>query len=155
MAAIPLDKQNMNVIHALDFKTNHLALEADQYKALLKKGTAVSTIASIEEKHVGFAIWERGPKGKPAYFIRFGVLPGHRRQGIGRKMMEWVETDLREAGKESIISVLSQSICMGPEDPDDVSGFMTKVGFTWIEALPDAFHEYNQHFDGFKFERKL
>jgi GNAT superfamily N-acetyltransferase len=155
MAAIPLEKQNMNIIHALDFKTNHFALDADIYKKLLKEGTAVSTIASIEDKHVGFAVWGRGPKGKPAYFIRFGVLPEFRRRGIGRKLMQWVVADLQEARKKSVVSVLSQAVCMGKNDPDDVSGFMEKVGFTWVEAIPEAFHEYNQHFDGFKFERKL
>ena len=155
MSAIPLEKQNMNVIHALDFKTHHFALEASQYKELLKQGTAVSTIASIEDKHVGFAIWSRGAKGKPAHFIRFGVLPEFRKRGIGRKMMQWVENDLREARKESVIAILSQSLCLGPEDPDDVSGFMSKVGFTWFEQLSEMFHEYNQVFDGYKFERKL
>jgi GNAT superfamily N-acetyltransferase len=145
----------MNIIHALDFKTHHFAFEAKQYKELMKKGTAVSTIASIEDKHVGFAIWERGPKGKPAYFIRFGVLPEFRNRGIGRKMLSWVLADLEEAKKKSVCSVLSQSVCLGPGDPDDVTGFMAKTGFKWVEQVPEMFFQYNQHFDGYKFERTL
>ena len=54
-----------------------------------------------------------------------------------RQILGWVAKDLRSVGKEEMRVVLSQVTCLGPKDPDDVSGFMKKTGWTWIDTLPD------------------
>lgn len=155
MTAIPLDKQDINVIQWLDFQTHDYAYTPAEYSQLVKKGTALSVIASVEQKKVGFAIWERGARDKPGYLLRLGVMPNYRLKGIGRKILGWVCDDLRKSRKSSLKTVLSQNICLGPNDPLDVSGFMVKSGFICTGTVPDAFFEYGKKVEGLTFERKL
>lgn len=159
MSAIPLDKQDINLIHNMDFKTYHYAFDATEYKTLVNRGTALSTFAVLHDKKVGFAIWERGTNRNPAYIIRLGVLLAYRKKGIARKMLGWICEDLRKnknlKENNSLRIVLPQVICLGPNDPDDVSGFMGKVGFRCVEIMKDVFFHYGRHEDGLVFERKL
>lgn len=159
MSAIPLNKQDINVIHNLDFKSYHYPIDPSEYKQLVSRGTALSSIAVVGDKKVGFAIWERGARENAAYIIRLGVLPSYRRKGIGRKILGWVCADIRENKDIKLNSklrvVLPQVICLGPEDPDDVSGFMKKVGFKWIDTMEDLFYHYGRNEDGLVFERQL
>lgn len=162
MSARPLAQQDINVIHSLDFKSYILPFDTEnqqgkivQWTKLAKRGTALSNIASVDNRRVGFSVWERGAKGKPAYILRFGVIPAYRRRGIARQIMGWVCDDLRAAKKKTVRTVLSQGTCLGANDPDDVSGFMTKIGFVWKDTIPKAFEEYGELVDGLVFERKL
>ena len=158
MAAIPLKNQDINVIHSLDFKSYHHPFDIMGDKGELltwgkfaKKGAALSVVAHVDDKRVGFAVWDRAR----GYIVRLGVLPDFRRNGIGRSILGWVCDDLRTHGKTELRVVLSQDTCLGPNDPDDVSGFMKKVGFKWIDTVHEAYHHYNKYEDGLVFQRKL
>lgn len=163
MTARPLAQQNINIIHSMDFKSYVHSFDTPvgddnkllTWSKLVTRGTAISTLALVDKKHAGFAVWERGPKGKPGYIIRLGVLPVYRRRGVARTILSWVADDLRAAKKKIMRVVLSQTTCLGVDDPDDVSGFMKKVRFKWIETVPEAFFQYNKYEDGLMFERKL
>jgi len=155
MTAIPLEKQDINVIHTLDFKTYQYAFDIKEWGKLVQRGTVFSTLAMVKDKKVGFGVWERGAKGKPAYIHRLGILPAFRNKGIARTVLNWIDADLKEARKDKVRMVLSQATCLGPKDPDDVSGFMKTMGFVWIEEIDDAFNQYGKSYPGFVFERKL
>jgi GNAT superfamily N-acetyltransferase len=155
MSAIPLEKQDINLIHTLDFKTYQYAFDIKEWGQLVQRGTVLSTLAVVNDVKVGLGVWERGAKGKPAYIHRLGVLPNFRNKGIGRKILSWIDLDLAAGRKEKVRTVLSQASCLGPRDPDDVSGFMKSVGFTWVEEVENAFTQYGKVYPGLVFERKV
>jgi len=167
--AVPLNKvPDINVIHTLDFMTYQYALEPDQYKALIGKGTVLSHVASIQGLHVGFALWERGSVKKPAFIHRLGVLPQiivdrkaifTRQKGIGTQILQQIIADIKgnkKSGSNLMLQmVLSENTCLGPKDLDDVTEFMTKNKFIWVKSYPDAFFEYGKKIEGLVFERNL
>jgi len=164
MSAIPLADQDINVIHLLDFKSYDYPLEAavegkkpipSEYAELVKRGTVMSTVAAVQDKRAGFAVWERGAKNKAAYIHRLGVSNTYRGRGIGLKILSWVEDDLKKARKKKVSMVLSACTCLGPNDPMDVSGFMVKAGFKWVREIDKAFFQYGKHQQGIVFEKEL
>lgn len=153
--AIPLEKQNLAVMQAMDYRTYDYAFFPEEYTKMAKKGTMLSCMAMVNERPVGFAIWERGPRKSPAHIVRFGVIPNLRRRGVGRQMLDWLIDDLKRHRKTSLRSILSHVTCLGPNDPDDVSGFMTKMGFKWVDTIDKAYFQYGNNEDGIVFEREL
>ncbi len=153
--ATPLDKQNLALLQSMDYRTYAYAYDPGDYQQMAKKGTMLSCLAMVDSKPVGFSIWERGPRGKPAYIVRFGVLPNMRRKKIGTQMLSWVMVDLKNHGKRTVKTALSHVTCLGPGDPDDVSGFMIRVGFKWTSTIEKVFFEYGCWEDGIVFERSL
>lgn len=166
---VPLNKvPDINVIHTLDFMSYQYALEPELYKALISKGTVFSQVVSMQGIHVGFALWERGSIKKPAFIHRLGVLPRiiiaqkttHIRQkGIGTKILQRVIDDIKRNKKPEsnmmLQMVLSENVCLGPKDPDDVTEFMKKKEFIWTKSYPEAFFEYGKKAEGLVFERDL
>ena len=169
---VPLNKvKDLNVIHTLDFKSYQYALEKEQYKALVGKGTVLSIVVLLRGQPIAFALWERGSKNKSAFIHRLGVLPrivsvgldgarnavNIRRKGIGSGVLDRVIADVIENKKDrgKIQMVLSANTCLGGDDPDDVSGFMTKADFIWVQSYDDAFFEYGRTTEGLVFERDL
>jgi ribosomal protein S18 acetylase RimI-like enzyme len=60
----------------------------------LSRGGAV--LALLNDEPVGFVFYE--PQGTHLYFSRLSVLPAFRRRGIGRALIEHVESRARETG---------------------------------------------------------
>jgi ribosomal protein S18 acetylase RimI-like enzyme len=58
----------------------------------LSEGSAV--LALIDDEAVGFAFYQ--PQGSHLYFSRLSVMPAHRRRGIGRALIDYVEDRARE-----------------------------------------------------------
>lgn len=57
---------------------------------------AHAVVASVNQGIVGCAFYE--PDGDHMYFGRLAVLPSHRRQGISRRLIDWIEHQARLSG---------------------------------------------------------
>ena len=166
---VPMNKvPDINIIHYLDFMTYQYALEGEQYKTLIGKGTVQSQLVMLHGFNAGFALWERGSVKKPAFIHRLGVLPRLivdgkvvlvRRNGLGTGLLNSIVNDVKQNKKPgsnmTLQMVLSHYTCLGPSDPDDVSEFMKNSDFTWSKSYPDAFFEYGNKVEGLVFERNL
>ena len=64
----------------------------------LAEGSAVIAFNAAEP--VGFAFYQT--QDSHVYFSRLSVLPEHRRQGIGRALIEYVETRAQELGFKGV-----------------------------------------------------
>ena len=62
--------------------------------------TAQAVVALVNHDIVGCAFYE--PEGDHIYLGRVAVLPQFRRQGIGRKLIAWVEAQSRWLGYERV-----------------------------------------------------
>jgi [ribosomal protein S18]-alanine N-acetyltransferase len=60
----------------------------------------VALVACNRERLAGFAIMEFGDER--AHLVLLAVLPAHRRQGTGRRMMEWMLESAATAGIASV-----------------------------------------------------
>jgi ribosomal protein S18 acetylase RimI-like enzyme len=66
----------------------------------IKHRDTVTLVASDRGRTAGFAIMEFGEDR--AHLVLLAVRPTHRRQGIGRKLVEWLLESARTAGIASI-----------------------------------------------------
>lgn len=61
-----------------------------------KIATAHAVVAAVNQEIIGCAFYE--PDGDHMYFGRLAVLPSYRRQGISRRLIDWIEHQTRSFG---------------------------------------------------------
>ncbi|HUC04129.1 MAG TPA: GNAT family N-acetyltransferase [Acidimicrobiales bacterium] len=98
-------------------------------------------VASIGGRDVGFAtLVHHSPHAAEIYVM--GVVPEHHRAGIGRMLLECVETDLARAGVEFL-----QVKTLSPRRPDEgyerTRAFYFAHGFVVFEELPELWDSSN------------
>lgn len=86
---------------------------------------------------------------------RFGVLPGYRRKGIGRKLLNAVAASAKRMGGETAVITVPDFMCH-PGDPDDCSAALRALGFkTSGKVTYNAFHMYGEYRDGYQWTKEL
>ncbi|MGY1651742.1 GNAT family N-acetyltransferase [Geodermatophilus sp. SYSU D01119] len=68
----------------------------DRNRALWRENLARTTVLEADGGPAGFVVWT--PDGDAALVVTVQVLPPHRRRGHGRRLLEVVEAQAREAG---------------------------------------------------------
>ena len=167
----------------MDVRTYQYPFTPQQYKHFTGMDAQLA-IARAHDYGVGFVIWDRGTVEHAAVIYRLGVVPELvirssdgldrnyatyrrfestttrsipvRRKGLGRRLVEFVENDVRMANKSDALQMtVSSALCRGEVDPDDVSVFLQKVGFRCSGTAKDMFFEYGRPEDGYIFKKEL
>lgn len=149
---------DVNALSTLDLKTYHYPLELKKWKELAgqsgKPTEPKVVVVEIVRKPVGFALWQELDENV-SRIIRLGVLHKCRFHGLGRLLIEKVVLHSQTAKKDRLRVVLPDIHCL-PGDPDDVSGFLSKVGFhTTGEVVTDHCRMYGEWREGYVFERNI
>jgi [ribosomal protein S18]-alanine N-acetyltransferase len=103
------------------------AWNPDRVARSIKSPNSNVLVATVREHIVGFAIMDFGDNH--AHLSLFAVRPSHQRCGIGRLMMEWLETTALVAGISSINLELRANN-QGAHD------FYRTLGFTQTAYIP-------------------
>lgn len=86
-------------------------------------------VATVKNAVVGFVVYERDDNDpKEVCIVKMGVKPAYRRRRIATHLVEAIVefTRLIEA---NFISLMTPEALISPGNDDDVSGFLSSVGF--------------------------
>lgn len=105
----------------------------DQAKILrkIRQRETVTLVASDRGRTAGFAIMEYGEDR--AHLVLLAVRPTHRRQGIGRKLMDWLVESALTAGIASIHLELRSS-------NEAARRFYSVMGFSETLVVPGYYN---------------
>ena len=147
-----------NSLSELDLKSYHYPLPLERWKELSRlagKPTEPKVVVvEVVRKPMAFAMWQE-VDSDVTKILRLGVLPKARRHGIGRLLIKKIIVHSQAEKKDRLRIVLPDIHCL-PGDPDDVSGFISKVGFnTTGEVITEHCYMYGEWRDGYVFERNI
>lgn len=150
---------DIGVLTNLDTKAYHypLALEAWQeaVKGSGKKGEARIVVAELGKKAVAYGMWSIDTKKNEVVLDRLGVLPEYRLSGLGKLFilacMEFANKEMCDTIKITVPDLHCQ-----PEDPDDVSVFLNRMGFkTTGKCIDDWKIMYGEMREGYEFTKPV
>lgn len=147
-----------NVLNMLDLKCYPYPFSFEKWEELTngsgKKSQPRVVVCEVLRKPCGFAIW-RSIDEETARIVRLGVIPGFRNNGIGRLLLSKVIHHCQIGQKDSLRVIVPDIHCkLG--DPDDVSGFLSKMLFhTTGEVIDNFRYMYGDYRDGYVFERNI
>jgi len=126
--AEPRDAQSIALM-SRDLVEPGLGWRYDQPKVLsrIQRRDTVTLVASERGRTAGFAIMEFGEER--AHLVLLAVRPTHRRQGIGRRLLEWLVDSALTAGIASIHLELRAS-------NEAARAFYNAMGFTETLVVP-------------------
>jgi GNAT superfamily N-acetyltransferase len=111
------------------------------------KEDRVVYIAKIEGKEVGFVACMILSDG--IFIEKLGVKPGYRKQGVSRALLSSIELQARLQAWPHVVSITVPETFLSPGQPDDISGWVSKVGFQAKPPLqPDFFYINGDYIDG-------
>lgn len=149
---------DVNALSTLDLKTYHYPLELETWKELAgqsgKPTEPKVVVVEVARRPVGFALWQEVDEDV-ARIIRLGILPKSRFCGLGTLLIKRIIAHSQTEKKDRLRIVIPDLHCQ-PGDPDDVSGFLSKVGFhTTGEVIQDHSRMYGDWREGYVFERNI
>ena len=147
-----------NVLSMLDLKSYPYPFSLDKWKELAsdsgKKSKPKVVVCEVLRKPVGFAVWQ-DVDDDIARIIRLGVIPKFSRKGVGNLLLNKVINHCQIERKD-ILRVIVPDIHCQPGDPDDVSGFLSRMYFhTTGSVITEFRHMYGDWCDGYVFERNI
>ena len=144
--------RDMPHIVRLDVQTQEFALDVDEVKKWFTEDGKSSYIARLSGREVGFAL-ARAIKSEAYTITRIGVHPKFRRVGIGRKIVERVVLEATTNDVSKVVTVVPSYVIDDMQDPWNIEQWLWKLGFKATRVIPDHFHRYSQHYDGYIFQR--
>lgn len=126
--AEPRDAQTIAVM-SRDLIESGFGWRYDQAKILqkIRHRDTIALVASERDRIAGFAVMEFSDER--AHLVLLAVRPTHRRQGVGRRMLEWLVDTALTAGIASIHLELRAS-------NDAARAFYSAMGFTETLVVP-------------------
>jgi len=149
---------DINTLVALDIKTYNYPLSIENWQALVN-GSGRSreprvVVMELARKPVGFAMWQH-INDQIVKFLRLGILPHYRRKGLARILIDSCVQDARRQKANKIQISVPELHCI-PDDPDNVVGFLNKVGFNPTgEVINNYGIMYGESVDAYVFERSV
>ncbi len=149
---------DINALSSLDLKTYHYPFPLEKWKELVRQSgkptEARVVVAEAYRRPIGFAMWQEEDDNL-VRIIRIGVLPKHRRIGIGTLLIHKCVSHSMIDQKEHVVIVVPDIHC-SPGDPDDVSAFLKSVKFTTTGKIVSEYcRMYGEWRDGYVFERNI
>jgi GNAT superfamily N-acetyltransferase len=106
--------------------------------------------AGFNSQALGYAVWQRFEGD--FLLLRLGVVKQHRRRGIGQLLFDTVLKDARKRNIPKIKVTIPEIYCL-PGDPDDVSAFLSSMGFRATgEILTNWKFMFGKTYDGILWE---
>jgi GNAT superfamily N-acetyltransferase len=110
-------------------------------------------VAVIRGEPIGFAVFI--PVEGDVDILRLGVKPCHRRQGIGTRLLDYIQDFAKEQKSLRMTMTIAEIFC-DPGHPDDVSVWLSAYGFrTEPPLIKEYAYMYGQWVDGFRFVYRL
>ena len=148
---IVIEPASLKDLHVLDtiekecFKSE--AYTREQLAYLLKSPSAVSLVAKESNETVGFIVGMTENYGKTTagHIVTIDVLPKHRREGVGLKLLDELEKEFVRQGVKTIY--LEVRI-----DNQAARRLYAKKGYIQLEPLEDY---YNEGKHGLRMKKEL
>lgn len=149
---------DINSLFTIDLKCYDYPMTLEEWKVLVGQSGKPTEprilVAEINRKPVALGMWQE-VDADVSRIIRLGVIPRYRFQGVGTLLVDACVKHCNTEKKDRIRIVIPDIHCM-PGDSDDVSVFLSKVGFGPTgEVVSDYCKMYGDWRDGYVFERKL
>jgi GNAT superfamily N-acetyltransferase len=149
----PGGDRDVNLVKDLDLKCYQYPWEPDQWADAVGSGQAKWCLATLQDKPVGFAIWQLTSEG--VVLDRLGVRPDSQNQGVGTELLRHVLKYTQTLNAKKITTVVPEINCC-PGHPDDVSSWLVSRGFqTVLPIIPNHAYMYGQWSDGFCFVKPI
>lgn len=149
---------DINTLLALDIKSYNYPLSLDNWQVLVKgsgqKFEPRVVLVEVFRRPVGFAMWQQKDEDI-VVFLRLGILPQYRKKGLGRLLVTKCVEDSRLREVKKVQISIPELHCI-PEDPDNVVGFLNRVGFQPTGEIVENYSVmYGESVDAYVFERSL
>jgi [ribosomal protein S18]-alanine N-acetyltransferase len=130
----PYLKADLARLHAIDQACfpPAIAYSLTELRFYLSGRKATGLVAEVSHLIAGFAVG-RTEKNGLAHVITLDVLPGARRQGIGRALMEGLHAEFSRRGATHVILEVSV-------DNPGARRFYEKLGYRFVEILPGYYN---------------
>lgn len=125
-----------------------IAYSREELAALVVHQSCVSVVAEDENEILaGFAIGQYGDRQtyRHASIVSIDVSPHYRRRGLGRQLMEWIESRLCERGAQSV------RLEVAVDDPEAIE-FYRHLGYRATRRIQNY---YMNSLDAFVMEKNL
>lgn len=112
-------------------------------------------IASYYGTPVGFAVMVvvTDPK-RVGHLFKLGVKPNFRRRKVGRLLIASTIAFAKASDVDEIESIVPEGLCR-PGEPQDITGWLAKVGFRGTGVVPNYIHNMGVIEDGYKFNLRF
>ena len=155
---------DISALQTLDLKSYHYPLPLQEWQSYVggsgKPGETRIIIVEVFRKPVGYCMWTIDKLNNGAHLDRLGVVPHFRKNGLGRLLVTACVKHVRETyyGEDSDVEIriIVPHIHCNTDDPDDVSQFLNRVGFSPTgDIVLDWKKMYGEFVDGYIFGRKV
>jgi GNAT superfamily N-acetyltransferase len=145
--------RDVNYIKDIDLKSYQYPWPDESWFTLGDEETHHWCVATRRAEPIGFAVWQDHPQAVELH--RIAVKPPEQRKGVGTQLVKYVCDYAKERYRGRIVTVVPEINCL-PNDPDDVSGWLLKLGFK-AEApiLRDHVRRYGRLVDCYTFALEL
>ncbi len=118
--------------------------------AMIKKGTKITVVITVDRKIAGLAHIERMPMDANRHVVSIGIgLSSHRGLGIGTRLMLVLEKIARKHFRAKVMK-LTCCECNTP-----AMNLYKKVGFKEVGKIPKGFGYYGKYLDEVIFVKEL
>lgn len=100
LRAAPVHAECLAAIHAASVRSGEPAWQAMAFETLIARASAEAVIAVADDAPAGFVLWRTA--ADEAEILLIAVMPGQRRRGIGRGLLERAIGAARGDGAERL-----------------------------------------------------
>lgn len=109
-------------------------------------------VATLQKTPIGVAVFQIVRFKEDCYveFHKLAVRPNFRGRKVSLQLFEDVMHCARYSGATHIETIVPENLCL-PGNPQDISGWLTRVGFRATGVKRGHFQLYGQPEDGYEF----
>ena len=131
---------NKSKLHDMDLKCFDDVWDEESWLHWFEDDRVVY-IAEVDGKEAGFVACMILSDG--IFIEKLGVKPSYRGQGVSRKLLSSIELQARLCAWPHVVSITVPETFLSPGRPDDISGWVSKVGFKAKPPLQPYFFHIN------------
>lgn len=132
----------------IDIKCFDYAWLPEDWRQVAKN--CLACVATWQGTPIGMVIFGNNHCGG-VDIVKIAVKPPHRNQGVARRLLYNCALYAREIGATELLMLVPEGR-LRPNEPDDISNWLTKLGFrAEVPLLKDYFTFYGQAEDGVLF----
>lgn len=104
---------------------------------------------------IGFAVFVvLNERQRIVHLFKLGVKPNFRRRKVGRLLVAEAMGFAEVRGIGEIESIIPESLCR-PGEPQDITGWLAKIGFRGTGLVPNYIQNMGINEDGYKFNLRF
>lgn len=145
--------EDLNRLQHSDLKCFDYSWDAEEWKFAIENYSV--KLATYYGTPVGFSVMAIVTEPKRiGHLFKLGVIPTFRRRKLGRQLIAGAMGFTQFAGLNEIEAIIPEMLCR-PGEPQDILGFLAKVGFRATGVVPNYIKNMGVIEDGYQFNLRF